>query len=136
MLTAVLSKITLAGPQNRTYGKMLDQTAVRMPQINTHTHIHMKPSLYSTVWQIPRHTLSHLSVQAKKFAAGQRASRCMIQMSCPTNLTDVSRQQHSISKALNVDTHYHLCICSVRNCIPCLSGGRPMIIFIIIIIII
>lgn len=45
--------------------------------------------------QVLHHMLSHLSVQANKLPAGQRASRCMIQMSCTTNLTDVNKQQHS-----------------------------------------
>lgn len=47
------------------------------------------------------HTLFHLSVRANKFPAGQRASRCRIQMSCITDLTDVNKQQHSINTVLN-----------------------------------
>lgn len=47
MLTTVLLKITLDGPQSVPYGKMLDHIDVGMPQIHTHTYIYMKPSLHS-----------------------------------------------------------------------------------------
>lgn len=61
-----------------------------------HPHIHtLKHHLRVAEQQVLPHTLSHLSVQPNKFPAGQRASRCRIQMSCITDLTDVNKQQHS-----------------------------------------
>lgn len=92
---------TTVRPQSRAYGKMLDHIAGKRPKVHTQTWTCSELYAHEAItsqWQSGKSftiCFLHLSAQAYKFPAGQRVSRCMIQMSCNTNLTDVNKQQCS-----------------------------------------
>lgn len=68
-------------------------------ETNTHPHIHtVRHHFIVTEQQALCHTLYHLSLQANKFPAGQRDSRCGIQMSCNTDLTNVNKQHNQLTQ--------------------------------------
>lgn len=94
LLAKMLSKITFVGRQKKGgWGvgcavPVILLCVLYVVRLYIHT---LRHQFTVSKQQALHHTLCHLSTQWNKFPAGQRASRCRIQMSCITDPTDVNK---------------------------------------------